>query len=100
MGWYYLLLAACIPLVIVPPLFIYNNVYKDGIVGRLGLVCISVSAAFVWLNHIFAENDTNFPLALLAMLAASFAVFLVWHLFRFHSRVVRQTQKRQMVEAP
>jgi hypothetical protein len=104
---YYILLAACIPLMLVPPLFIHNNVYQDGVIGRAGLVGISFSAACLWIFHMFAEEDARVPIQLISMLAAFFALFLVWHLFRFHSRVLRERNGtveprvcRKNVEAP
>lgn len=86
----YATLFACAILFIVPILFVWNKVYQDGFVGRVALIGISFAAlvfAFRIVNgeitHLWPETE---------LLVISFAVFLCWHLWRFHSRVL--TSKR------
>jgi len=96
-------------LLLVPPAFIKNKVYDDGVFGRIALGGI-VLCAFAILGqaglsyfdawwacpdwprfkpstykaagyHVVWEE---------AWLAAAFAAFLVWHLVRFHRRILRQ----------
>ena len=81
---------ACVVLAVVPPIFIWNRVYKDGVIGRLALSGISLSSFFFLLGYV-EEGERN-PPATAVLLISSVALFLVWHLWRFHSRVLR-TQK-------
>lgn len=78
---------ALVVLIIVPLTFIWHEVYRDGVVGRLGLGAISLFA-IVCLAR-FHDGKLQMPVEV-ACLVIAFAVFLVWHLLRFHSRVVKQ----------
>jgi ABC-type transport system involved in cytochrome c biogenesis permease subunit len=79
---------ACVVLFIIPLVFVWNRVYKDGVIGRVALLCISFSSGTVLLN-LYDQRDLNPPWSTVAVLFF-FAVFLVWHLFRFHTRVLRE----------
>lgn len=79
--------AACLVLLVVPVLFILNQVYKDGVVGRLGLAGISIFAA-LFLFEIAFGKGYHVELEEVG-LVVSFSTFLVWHLVRFHRRVLR-----------
>lgn len=82
----FLFLCSVAVLFIVPVTFVWNKVYDDGFIGRLALIGISFSS-FIFALKIFSIGvDHPWPEAMLMMI--SFAVFLVWHLFRFHRRVL------------
>lgn len=89
-------MACCIVLVIVPPVFVLHQVYQDGVFGRMGLLGISFSAATFLLEWFSGEDYEMLPQT--TFLVASFTVFLCWHLFRFHNRVVL-AQKAQLGQA-
>ena len=84
----YLFLASCLVLVVVPVVFVVHDVYEDGLVGRIGLLGISFSAATFLLEWAGGSEYEMLPQT--AMLTAFFTLFLVWHLFRFHRRVLRE----------
>ncbi len=86
----YLFLTACAVLTALPPLFIWNRVYKDGIIGRAFLGGISACAALFLLDPWFGDAKYDVP-PLAVALAWSVAGFLCWHLYRFHTRVFRHT---------
>ncbi len=87
-AWDTLFLVSCSILAVVPPLFIWNRVYKDGIVGRSALAGISFfSLAFILRAWDGRAPDID---GLGLCLHASFAAFLVWHLWRFHRRVLNR----------
>lgn len=82
--------SVCVVLAVIPLIFVFNKVYKDGIVGRVGLLGISF-IAWTWIfdllfNDYGALESSNRGIALDTMVA----IFLVWHLFRFHRRVIRR----------
>jgi len=80
-------------LFIVPAVFMWNDVYEDGVIGRGGLCGI---CGFAFLIGLQMLNGTRFGLLPeTAWLVISFAVFLVWHLFRFHARVLKQRKSGQ-----
>ncbi len=79
-------MGCCIVLVVVPVVFVMNKVYQDGFFGRCGLLGISFSAATFLMEWFTGESyemlwQTTF-------LVLSFTVFICWHLFRFHNRIV------------
>lgn len=80
---------ACMVLFFVPLIFVWNQVYQDGIVGRTSLLTISGAAALFLLDPFLGDDQYN-PPALAVLLIWSFALFLVWHLWRFHRRVLRR----------
>ena len=82
----YLFLAICAVLVVVPLFFVSHRVYKDGIAGRAGLLGIAFAAATFLLESLAGTEYEMLPQTVL--LSGSFAVFLIWHLFRFHRRVI------------
>jgi len=82
----YLFLASVAILFIVPVTFVWNKVYDDGFIGRLALIGISFSS-FIFALKIFSRG-MNHPWPETMLMMTSFAVFLVWHLFRFHRRVL------------
>lgn len=89
-------IAALALLVVVPSVFIYNHVYKDGIAGRLGLAGIAFFSALCLLQIAFGDYGfaglslTPFT----AGLTVCFSLFLTWHLFRFHRRVLYGAEDR------
>lgn len=85
----------CAALVGIPLAFIFHNVYEDGLIGRIGLSGVSgTSAVFllVWFDH---YEWPLFPfwnmVPLFVVQSAFYALFLIWHLFRFHRRVLRRS---------
>lgn len=83
-----LFLLACSVLFVVPVVFVTHSVYEDGFFGRIGLLGISFAAATFILEWFGGEEYEVLPQTV--MMATAFALFLVWHLFRFHRRVLRQ----------
>jgi len=80
-------------LFIVPVLFVWNEVYDDGLIGRVALVGISFSS-FIFAGKIISVGITHpWPEAVLMM--ASFAIFLLWHLMRFHRRILRNNDAKE-----
>ena len=81
---------SCLVLATVPMYFIFHKVYKDGLIGKFGLIGISLTAWSYLLDLASMGHDypvvSNRQLALTLM----FAVFLIWHLFRFHRRVLNK----------
>lgn len=82
----------CMALVVIPVVFIFHNVYEDGLIGRLGLAGVAFFSAvhlMAWFDH---GDFPDFPfwdvVPLFVLQTAFFAVFLIWHLVRFHRRVV------------
>lgn len=78
---------------VVPLVFIWHDVYDDGIIGRIALGVIAlmsfIGMALILDGHKVCDpHDTVIPLAL-AWLAVAFAVFVTWHLMRFHRRVLK-----------
>jgi hypothetical protein len=82
-----LFLVACAILFVVPLVFVTHNVYEDGLIGRIGLLGISFSAATFLMEWAGGAEYQILPQT--EMLVDSFAVFLIWHLFRFHRRVLQ-----------
>lgn len=80
---------ALLVLAVLPLIFIYNRVYKDGVFGRIALSCICAASALLVLERRFFGNDENVVWMLLTVLVVGMATFLSWHLVRFHTRVVR-----------
>jgi uncharacterized membrane protein len=79
-------------LAVIPWFFIINKVYADGVIGRAFLGSISVFALGLgmqikqgWIVGILPETS---------LLIASLTGFLIWHLWRFHRRVLRRDKKR------
>lgn len=79
-------LIACAILVVEPLYFVVHNVYEDGLFGRIGLLGVSFSAATYLLEYFDGGEFEVMPQT--ALMVSAFAVFLTWHLFRFHRRVV------------
>ena len=71
----------------VPWYFVFNGVYKDGVFGRCSLGVMSLSAGAILLD---AEDGNYDPSNPVVALSVAWAVFLVWHLARFHYRVERR----------
>lgn len=82
-------LAACAVLAVVPCVFVWNKVYKDGVFGRGALLSISFFASIVLIES-FVNDATYNPLFETVAMTVGFAVFLVWHLWRFHRRVLKR----------
>ena len=82
-GWIFLL--CCVVLAVVPPYFVWNKVYNDGVFGRIGLLGISFFA-FLFLFAALDEQDHRLTFITFGFVA-SVALFLVWHLIRFHRRI-------------
>ena len=68
--------------------FISHAVYDDGLVGRIGLAGIGSTSALVVIQAVFGAGLIIQPVV--ALQAAAFSAFMVWHLFRFHRRVLMQ----------
>lgn len=85
-------MVCCLILVIVPLVFVSSKVYKDGFFGRCGLLGIAFSAATFLLEWLGGEHYEM--LEQTVFLVVSFTVFLCWHLFRFHNRVVMEKSGR------
>lgn len=95
-------------LLLVPPWFIKNRVYNDGVVGRLALSGIVICAFAIlgqaaisyfdaWMAcpewpAFKASSYKSAGYSVVweeAWLAVAFAGFMLWHLIRFHRRVLR-----------
>ena len=83
----YIFLVSVLVLFVVPVVFVWHSVYDDGLLGRVALVGISFSS-FIFALKIYSLGNWN-PWPETVLLMASFATFLVWHLWRFHRRVLR-----------
>jgi len=81
-------LLSCVVLFIVPLMFVLNSVYQDGVVGRASLLAISFGAAAFVGETAFGNGFYVPPIAV--WIVAACTVFLVWHLFRFHRRVLKE----------
>lgn len=79
-------LVACIVLLVVPLVFVAHNVYQDGFFGRVGLLGIAFSAATYIGEWMLGTEYEILPQTVLMVVA--FAIFLCWHLWRFHRRVL------------
>lgn len=86
MVWDVLATLALFVLTLVPPVFVYHKVYQDGVFGRVGLLLISIFAGCMFLEQVLGDGY-EFPKLLVGLLVAA-ALFICWHLFRFHTRVV------------
>lgn len=73
----------------VPLFFVMHRVYKDGIVGRSALLGISFFSTLYLLDASIGRRQYDVSWIGVG-LATSVAAFLVWHLWRFHSRVLRK----------
>lgn len=82
----FLFFGACLVLFIVPLLFVINRVYEDGLIGRISLLSISFTAATFIVEELTSEGYDMLPQTV--ALICAFALFLVWHLLRFHRRVL------------
>lgn len=80
-------LAACLILFVVPLVFVLHGVYEDGLIGRIFLLGISFSAA-TFLMEWFLGDEEYEVLPQTVLMTVAFAGFLVWHLFRWHRKVV------------
>lgn len=91
----------CCVLMIVPAVFIFHNVYEDGLFGRIGLAAISFGAV-VMLSAWMDAEGWDFPfyevVPVLCFEMAATALFLCWHLVRFHLRVVLRGECLNCVE--
>lgn len=95
--WEVIFIVACIVLFVVPVIFVYHRVYDDGFFGRLGLLGLASMAFIVLLETAFGGGYGI--AAEVALLVASFAVFMVWHLVRFHRRVLRTDREKRRTAA-
>ena len=87
----YIFLVACAVLFIVPLIFVVNDVYEDGFFGRVALLGISFSSATFLLEMANGQDYDMLPQTV--VLTASFALFILWHLARFHMRVLRKQKQ-------
>ena len=83
----FIFLASCVILATVPLLFVVNKVYQDGILGRVALLAISFSSWTYLIEKALGAQYNVLPQT--AFFFASVAVFLCWHLIRFHIRVLK-----------
>lgn len=79
-------LISCSVLTAVPLYFVWHRVYEDGLFGRLSLLGISFMAFTFVIEWIEGEGFEVLPQT--ALFFAFVAVFLTWHLIRFHRRVI------------
>ncbi len=93
----YIFVFACAVLFIVPLYFVMHSVYDDGLIGRVGLLGISFSAATFLLE--FADGQEYDMLPQTVFMAVMFAWFLCWHLFRFERRVLVRKAKGENQES-
>lgn len=87
-------LTSCAILTFVPLLFVINRVYQDGIFGRLGLLGISFASSTYLIEKVLVGTRYD-VLPQTAAFFAFVAVFLCWHLFRFHVRVLRISRQEE-----
>ena len=90
MGFYeWVFILAVLVLFVVPPIFVWHKVYDDGTFGRIGLSGVSFFAFIILIETVIGRQvyQTNGEVA---GLVACFAIFIVWHLVRFHRRVVKK----------
>lgn len=87
-----ILVMSCVLLALIPPIFVWHKVYDDGLLGRIGLLGVSFCAGVVVMQEMLGVRYRVDPE--IALLTMAFMVFLVWHLFRFHSRVLRPLRRR------
>jgi hypothetical protein len=73
---------------VVPLYFVVNSVYQDGVFGRASLLSISFFSAGI-LGEAAVGIAFSVP-PIFVLLITAFAVFLVWHLFRFNARVLKK----------
>ena len=78
-------LACCLITAVIPVYFVFcNKVYKDGVFGRISLLGISFFATLFLFS---ALDDHDYRMTFItAGFVCNTALFLVWHLFRFHRR--------------
>lgn len=88
---YYLFLLDCAVLALVPLYFVCHKVYQDGVFGRVGLLGTSFAASLFLMEAVVGVQYNVLPQTL--MLVTCFAVFLCWHLFRFHCRVLKNPNR-------
>lgn len=77
----------CMVLVAVPITFVLHGVYQDGVFGRIGLLGIAF-CGMGYLMEIWFGDDEIEVLPLTVFFAGCVAIFLTWHLARFHRRVI------------
>ena len=92
--YFYVFLTSCAILFVIPLLFVYHSVYEDGLIGRCFLLGMSFGAATFLMEIGFGEQYDMLPQTV--FLVACFAGFLCWHLFRFHTRVLRKKRDEAM----
>jgi hypothetical protein len=93
-----LLVISCSVLFVVPLYFVIHSVYKDGVFGRASLLSISFFSAGI-LGEAAVGTGFYAP-PIFVLLISSFAVFLVWHLFRFNARVLNEHRRTQTPARP
>lgn len=81
-------LIACSVLLVVPIYFVTHSVYEDGVFGRIGLCGVSFASAAFLLEWFEGDGFEVMPQTVL--MVSMFALFLIWHLLRFHRRVLRK----------
>lgn len=91
---------ACLVLFIVPLIFIAHNVYKDGVLGRLSLSGIVIASFLFLLDWLDDDASMIDPDPLFVWQTVTFAAFLVWHLWRFHRRVLKKKEVYYPPECP
>lgn len=92
-------MVCCLVLFVVPLVFVSHKVYQDGVVGRMALCGIAFAAATFLLEY-FWNGEEYELLPQTVMLTASFTVFLCWHLWRFHNRVVVARRRKMEDTVP
>lgn len=87
-------IGACFVLAVVPVLFVCNKVYEDGVFGRVGLLGISFSSTTFLVEWVWGGVQ-YYILPQTVMLVSCFAIFICWHLWRFHRRVLTTRKAKQ-----
>ena len=84
----YLFWTATTIIAAVPLYFVYHKIYDDGVWGRLGLLGISFASCALLFDTVLGPDSAKYdPPAMMVMLHVCLAIFLIWHLARFHRRL-------------
>lgn len=91
-----ILMVSAILLVLVPSIFVWHKVYEDGLFGRIALCGIIYFSAVILLE--LTSNEGRYYILLsetpeVVWVIASFTLFTIWHLCRFHWRVLKEEKK-------
>lgn len=88
-------LTSCAVLFVVPLIFVWHKVYEDGILGRLALLAMSFASATYLIEKALGVNYNVLPQTSAFFLAT--AIFISWHLWKFHRRVLGIKKYKRIV---